>query len=71
MATIPTADEPLTKSGDWQNPQPEPVAWMPDEEPSAPLPLSARIRAELWHPRYAILAGIVVLLIVLQIWILF
>jgi hypothetical protein len=71
MATFSTADEPLTRPEDWNEAQPEPAPAMPDEGIAAPRPLATRVRDELWQPRYAVVAAIVVILVALQLWILF
>jgi hypothetical protein len=73
MATFSTADDPLTRPDDWPEAQSEPAPARPDQDVSdlIPRPLATRIRDELWQPRYAVVAAIVIILIALQLWILF
>ena len=71
MATSSTADESLARPDDWHEAQADPAPALPEEPIPAPSPLATRIRDELWQLRYAVVAGIVIILIALQLWILF
>ncbi|CAN5733792.1 hypothetical protein BH24CHL4_BH24CHL4_22150 [soil metagenome] len=71
MATYSTTDEPLTHPEDWREPPAEPEPWMPPEPAPVSRKLSKRIREELFQPRYLVIAGIILLLIILQVWVLF
>jgi hypothetical protein len=72
MATSSTADEPRTRADEWHEPEPDQsLAESPPATAPESRPVVSRVRDELWQPRYAIVAAIVLVLIALQIWILF
>lgn len=71
MATFSTTDEHVSRPEELQAPPAQPEERMSDEPAPDAKSVSARVRDELWQPRYAVIAGIAGLLIILQVWILF
>ncbi len=71
MATFSTTDDPVAEAEDWQSLPVEadtPALIEPVRNVQSPID---RIRVEIWQPRYLILAGIILFLILLQIWVLY